>query len=73
MGGVPGIGGGLLLIIGLEISPTKYGRQLNLDWTKKVKSIEETFPGGGWGDSLTVELASGVTLSVRVASATRDM
>ena len=34
----------------------KYGRQLNLDKTRKAKSIEY-FPGGKWGDSLNAELA----------------
>ena len=51
---------------------TKYGRQLNLDRTKEAKSIDDRLSRVvAGGDSLTVELARG-TLSVRVASATRD-
>ena len=51
---------------------TKYGRQLKLDRTKEAKSIDDRLSRAVAGeDSLTVELARG-TLSVRVASATRD-
>ena len=40
---------------------TKYGRQLNLDRTRKVKSTEDRLSRAvaGGGDSLTVELARG--------------
>ena len=41
VGRLPGIGGGHLSNIGLEISPPKYGRQLNLDRTRKAKSRED--------------------------------
>ena len=39
---------------------TKYFRQLNLDWTKEAKSIEDRLSlAVAGGDSLTVELARG--------------
>ena len=47
---------------------TKYGCQLNIDRTKEAISIEGRISRAvAGGDSLTVE-----TLSIRLASATRD-
>ena len=49
---------------------TKYGQQLKLDKDKEAKSIDDRLSRAvAGGDSLGVELG---TLSVRVASATRD-